>query len=75
VNHIAFKCDNAQQTYDELLAKGVKTMRAPNYVNATGRTTVNLRDPDGWRCSWSTRIARHRSRRCNAPAQAAFVSG
>lgn len=49
VNHIAFKCDNAQATYDDLLAKGVKTMRAPNYVKATGRTTVNLRDPDGWR--------------------------
>jgi catechol 2,3-dioxygenase-like lactoylglutathione lyase family enzyme len=49
VNHIAFKCDNAQETYDDLLAKGVKTMREPNYVKATGRLTVNLRDPDGWR--------------------------
>jgi catechol 2,3-dioxygenase-like lactoylglutathione lyase family enzyme len=49
VNHIAFKVDSAQQTYDDLQAKGVKTMRAPNYVVATGRTTVNLRDPDGWR--------------------------
>jgi hypothetical protein len=49
VNHIAFKVDNAQETYTELLGKGVKTMREPNYVAATGRTTVNLRDPDGWR--------------------------
>jgi catechol 2,3-dioxygenase-like lactoylglutathione lyase family enzyme len=49
VNHIAFKVDNAQDTYNELLGKGVKTMRAPNYVQATGRTTVNMRDPDGWR--------------------------
>lgn len=49
VNHIAFRCDSAQATYDDLLAKGVKTMRVPNYVKATGRTTVNLRDPDGWR--------------------------
>ena len=49
VNHIAFKVDNAQETYKDLLAKGVKTMRVPNYVVATGRTTVNLRDPDGWR--------------------------
>jgi catechol 2,3-dioxygenase-like lactoylglutathione lyase family enzyme len=49
VNHIAFKCDNAQETYDDLLAKGVTTMREPNYVKATGRLTVNLRDPDGWR--------------------------
>lgn len=49
VNHIAFKVDSAQQTYDELQRKGVKGMRAPNYVVATGRTTVNFRDPDGWR--------------------------
>jgi len=49
VNHIAFKVDNAQDTYNDLLAKGVKTMRVPNFVPATGRTTVNLRDPDGWR--------------------------
>ena len=49
VNHIAFKVDNAQQTYAELQGKGVKNMRTPNYVKATGRTTVNLRDPDGWR--------------------------
>ena len=49
VNHIAFKCDNARETYDDLLAKGVTTMREPNYAKATGRLTVNLRDPDGWR--------------------------
>ena len=49
VNHIAFKVDNAQETYAELQAKGVKNMRTPNYVPATGRTTVNLRDPDGFR--------------------------
>src|SRR5688572_32297278 len=49
VNHIAFKVDNAQEAYTQLLDKGVKAMRAPNYVQATGRTTVNLRDPDGWR--------------------------
>jgi hypothetical protein len=24
-------------------------MRTPNYVAATGRMTVNFRDPDGWR--------------------------
>ena len=49
INHIAFKVDNAQETYKALLGKGVKTMREPNYVQATGRTTVNMRDPDGWR--------------------------
>jgi catechol 2,3-dioxygenase-like lactoylglutathione lyase family enzyme len=49
VNHIAFKVDNAQESYDELQGKGVKNMRTPNYVKATGRMTVNFRDPDGWR--------------------------
>ena len=48
VNHIAFKVDNAQEAYKQLQGK-VKVMREPNYVAATGRTTVNLRDPDGWR--------------------------
>ena len=48
VNHIAFKVDNAKETYEQLKGK-VKVMREPNYVAATGRTTVNLRDPDGWR--------------------------
>ena len=48
VNHIAFKVDNAQQAYSELESKGLK-LRAPNYVVATGRMTVNFRDPDGWR--------------------------
>ena len=48
VNHIAFKVDNAQESYAELTGKGVK-MREPNYVKATGRMTVNFRDPDGWR--------------------------
>ena len=49
VNHIAFTVDNAQETYDTLKDKGITTMKAPNFVTATGRTTVNLRDPDGWR--------------------------
>ena len=48
VNHIAFKVDSAQEAYQQLQGK-VKVMREPNYVAATGRTTVNLRDPDGWR--------------------------
>ena len=49
VNHIAFKVDNAQESYDEFQRKGLKMPRAPNYVKATGRMTVNFRDPDGWR--------------------------
>lgn len=49
VNHIAFKVDNAEKTYQELQAQGITTMKPPNFVVSTGRTTVNFRDPDGWR--------------------------
>ena len=40
--------EDLQEAYERLRGK-VKVMREPNYVAATGRTTVNLRDPDGWR--------------------------
>jgi catechol 2,3-dioxygenase-like lactoylglutathione lyase family enzyme len=49
VNHIAFKVDNAQEAYTALQGHGLTSLRPPNFVTATGRTTVNLRDPDGWR--------------------------
>lgn len=49
INHIAFKVDNAQEAYEALKAKGIPMPRTPNFVPATGRTTVNFRDPDGWR--------------------------
>ena len=49
INHIAFKVDNAEAAYRELQGQGITTMREPNFVVATGRTTVNFRDPDGWR--------------------------
>ena len=49
VNHIAFKVDNAETSYRELQAQGITTLKPPNFVQSTGRTTVNFRDPDGWR--------------------------
>ena len=49
VNHIAFKVDSAQGIYDEFLQKDLTPEREPHYVVETGRTNVNLRDPDGWR--------------------------
>jgi catechol 2,3-dioxygenase-like lactoylglutathione lyase family enzyme len=49
VNHIAFKVDNAQEAYAALQSNGLTSLRPPNFVVATGRTTVNFRDPDGWR--------------------------
>lgn len=49
VNHIALKVDKAEAAYAEFQAKGVSFTRGPKYIDATGRTTVELRDPDGWR--------------------------
>jgi catechol 2,3-dioxygenase-like lactoylglutathione lyase family enzyme len=49
VNHIAFTVDNAQATYEELQSQGITSMKPPNFVQSTGRTTINFRDPDGWR--------------------------
>jgi catechol 2,3-dioxygenase-like lactoylglutathione lyase family enzyme len=49
VNHIAFRVDDAQAAHDALHAAGIESAEAPGYVVSTGRTNVNLRDPDGWR--------------------------
>jgi catechol 2,3-dioxygenase-like lactoylglutathione lyase family enzyme len=48
VNHIAFKVDDVNAA-NEVLDKTDIDFKNPNYVEATGRTTINLRDPDGWR--------------------------
>ena len=48
VNHIAFRVDNVQEAHEALKKTPIK-FKEPNYVEATGRTTINLRDPDGWR--------------------------
>ena len=49
VNHIAFKVDAAQESHEEMTSRGITSARPPNFVAETGRTTVNFRDPDGWR--------------------------
>ena len=49
INHIAFKVDSAQRTYDDLAQKDIAPERGPHFVESTGRTNVNLRNPDGWR--------------------------
>ncbi len=49
VNHIAFKVDNAQETHQEITGKGITPERAPHFIESTGRTNINMRDPDGWR--------------------------
>ena len=48
VNHIAFRVDDVNAANDELGQTKID-FNKPNYVEATGRTTINLRDPDGWR--------------------------
>jgi len=48
VNHIAFRVDDVSAA-GEKLEKTEIDFNKPNYVEATGRTTINLRDPDGWR--------------------------
>ena len=49
INHIAFKVASAQEAYDDIREKGIAPEREPHLVEVTGRTNVNLRDPDGWR--------------------------
>ncbi len=48
VNHIAFRVDDVRATSEKLERTEID-FNKPNYVEATGRTTINLRDPDGWR--------------------------
>jgi len=48
VNHIAFRVDDVN-TANEKLKQTKIDFKKPNYVESTGRTTINLRDPDGWR--------------------------
>ncbi len=50
VNHIALKVSNAHEAHTELAAKGITFYaEGPRFIQSTGRTVVNFRDPDGWR--------------------------
>ena len=49
INHIALKVDDAADSFEELGKAGVSFTRGPKLIEVTGRTTVELRDPDGWR--------------------------
>ena len=49
VNHIAFQVADVTAAQRELAAKGIDASVEPVFVRATGRTVLNLRDPDGWR--------------------------
>ena len=49
INHIALRVDDAAAAHKELSDAGVAFTRGPKLIEVTGRTTVELRDPDGWR--------------------------
>ena len=49
INHIALKVDDAKAAYEQFQNDGIAFTRGPKYIEPTGRTTVELRDPDGWR--------------------------
>jgi catechol 2,3-dioxygenase-like lactoylglutathione lyase family enzyme len=53
VNHISWRCDDVQKTYDDLVAKGVKFTHPVHASPSTGRKNVLFRDPDGWRLQFS----------------------
>lgn len=56
VNHIAFKCESVEETFEELKGKGVKIDKSPHPSPTTGRRNVLLRDPDGWRLQLTDKV-------------------
>ena len=49
INHIAFVVDDVEATYERLAEADVDGLVEPYYVERTGRTICNFRDPDGRR--------------------------
>lgn len=49
INHIALQVSDVAAAGRDLAAHGVAVPDEPVFVRATGRTVLNLRDPDGWR--------------------------
>ena len=49
VNHIAFRVDDVNAAHEALKDTGIAFSGPPKLVKETGRTNINLRDPDGWR--------------------------
>ena len=49
INHIAFQVSDVAAARRDLATHGVAVPPEPVFVRATGRTVLNLRDPDGWR--------------------------
>lgn len=49
INHIAFSVDEIEDVTEELKDADVDQVSDPYYVDKTGRTITNFRDPDGRR--------------------------
>lgn len=50
INHIALKTDSAEEAHVSLRENGkIRVESGPRYIESTGRTNVDIRDPDGWR--------------------------
>lgn len=49
INHIALRVDDINATHETLNSQGIAIEEPPGDVVSTGRTNINLRDPDGWR--------------------------
>lgn len=49
INHIAFRVGDVEAAYEDLEAADVDDLVEPYYVEKTGRTICNFRDPDGRR--------------------------
>ena len=49
VNHIAFRVDDVNGAHGSLKELGIAFSGPPKLIKETGRTNINLRDPDGWR--------------------------
>ncbi len=49
INHIAFGVDDTEAAAEDLREAGVERVVDPYYVDKTGRTICNFRDPDGRR--------------------------
>ena len=49
INHLAYRVDDVEAEYERLQEAGVDDLVEPYFVERTGRTICNFRDPDGRR--------------------------
>lgn len=49
INHIAFAVDGLEEVTEELAEAEMDQLEGPRFIEKTGRTITNLRDPDGRR--------------------------